>query len=75
MTDNTPTVGDLTWVERVQTIDALDHQVIEAVEANPGWRLIATGTGTGGQTTLTYGWPWPGSQSCDQNDHSNQGEA
>lgn len=50
--------ASLTWVERVQTVDAIDP-VVEAIQQNPGWRLLHVGTGAGGQTTLTYGWPWP----------------
>ncbi len=49
----------LTWVEETLTIDAIDPAV-KAVDENPGWRLLAVGMGSGGQTTLTYGWPWPG---------------
>lgn len=49
---------DLTWVEKTWTIDAIDSAV-SALDANPGWRLIGVGVGQAGQTTLTYGWPWP----------------
>lgn len=48
---------DLTWVEQTEMVDAIDP-VVRALEQNPGYRLIGTGTGSGGQTTLTYGWPW-----------------
>lgn len=54
-----PTVQDLTWVEQTMTVDAVDGSAVRAIEANPGWRLLHVGFGTGGQTTLTYGWPWP----------------
>jgi hypothetical protein len=53
-----PGPPDLTWVERTQTVNAIDPAV-KAIEENPGWRLIATGLGTSGQTMLTFGWPWP----------------
>jgi hypothetical protein len=46
------------WVEQTQTIDATDP-AIKAVEANPSWHLLHVGAGSDGQTTLTYGWPWP----------------
>lgn len=49
--------GSLTWVEQTITVDAIDPAK-DAIEANPGWRLLHVGTGSGGQTTLTYGWPW-----------------
>lgn len=61
--DDTPTHLDLTWVEQTMTIDAIDKTAKEATEANPGWRLLHVGMGSGGQTTLTYGWPWPGTRS------------
>lgn len=51
-------MSDLTWVEQVQTVLATDYTVVEAINNNPGWRLIATGVDPNGQTTLTYGWPW-----------------
>jgi hypothetical protein len=54
------TQTDYSWVERVETFDAIDTAAVRAVQDNPGWRLIGVGTGSGGQTTLTYGWPWPG---------------
>lgn len=50
----------LAWVELTTTVDAIDRVVVAAIEANGGWRLLATGMGSSGQTTLTYGWPWPG---------------
>ena len=46
------------WVENTQTVDAIDKDVVQALESNPGWRLIGVGVGAGGQTTLTFGWPW-----------------
>lgn len=49
----------LTWVEMVQTVDAIDSTVVEALNSNPGWHLLHVGTGSGGQTTLTYGWGTP----------------
>lgn len=49
---------DLTWVEETWTVDAIDPAV-SALDVNPGWRLIGVGVGQAGQTTLTYGWPWP----------------
>lgn len=49
---------DLTWVERTTTVYASDRYAVAAIDANPGWRLIATGS-EDGATTLTYGWPWP----------------
>lgn len=48
------------WVDQVQTVDATDFDVVNAINENPGWRLIGVGQGPHGQTTLTYGWPWPG---------------
>lgn len=51
---------DLDWVEQVQTVDAIDREVVRAIEDNPGWKLLHVGMGSGGQTTLTYGWPWQG---------------
>lgn len=51
---------ELDWVEQVQTVDATDNTVVQALDANPGWKLLAVGVGMGGQTTLTYGWPWRG---------------
>lgn len=53
-------MADLTWVEQTLTVDAIDTDAVRAIEANPGWRLIHTGNGAHYQTTLTYGWPWPG---------------
>lgn len=50
---------DYSWVEQVQTVDAIDYSVVEAINNNPGWHLIGVGTGSSGHTTLTYGWPWP----------------
>lgn len=52
-------MSDLTWVDRTMVIDAIDT-ARTAIEDNPGWRLLHVGMGSGGQTTLTYGWPWPG---------------
>jgi hypothetical protein len=49
---------DLSWVDQVQTVYALDSDAVNALNENAGWRLIATGVGPEGQTTLTYGWPW-----------------
>jgi hypothetical protein len=49
----------LTWVEQTAVIDAIDP-ARRAIEENGGWRLLHVGMGSGGQTTLTYGWPWPG---------------
>ena len=54
----------LDWVEQVKTVDACETTVVDAMDANPGWKLLGVGAGLGGQTTLTYGWPWPGSQNC-----------
>ncbi len=51
----------LAWVDQTETVDAEDKDVVRALEANDGWRLLHVGMGKGGQTTLTYGWPWPGS--------------
>jgi hypothetical protein len=59
MTAHTGGTVDLSWVEQTQTVDATDRTVVQAIEANPGWRLLHVGTGNGGQTTLTYGWPYP----------------
>lgn len=39
------------------TVDVEDPAA-KALDSNPGWRLLATGKGRYGQTTLTYGWPW-----------------
>lgn len=58
MTDE-PIAPGFTWVEQTVTLDAIDTVAVSAINDNPGWRLIAVGTGSGGQTTLTYGWPWP----------------
>ncbi len=59
MQDLPETPQDLIWVEQVQTVGVNDPAV-KAINENPGWRLIATGVDEKGQTTLTYGWPWPG---------------
>ena len=50
-------MSDLTWVQQTITVDAISEER-QAIESNDGWRLIATGIGAAGQTTLTYGWPW-----------------
>ncbi len=55
-----PTDVVYTWVTQTHTVDAIDRNVVCAMETNPGWRLIGVGVGSGGQTTLTFGWPWPG---------------
>lgn len=52
-------VGPFEWVERTQTCDAVDDPALQAIENNPGWKLIGVGVGNDGQTTLTFGWPWP----------------
>lgn len=57
-----PAPPDLTWVERVMTVDAIAHATVLAMDENPGWRLLGVGVGANGQTTLTYGWPWPHSE-------------
>jgi hypothetical protein len=57
-------MGDLTWVTQVCIVDAEDP-VVSAMMDNDGWRLLATGTGMGGQTTLTFGWPWPSAEAGD----------
>jgi hypothetical protein len=60
---NSRTVNcDLTWVEMTKTTDAINVNVIDALEGDPQWRLIGVGIGSGGQTTLTYGWPWQTSE-------------
>ena len=46
------------WVQQLKTIDATDTEPANAMMENPGWRLLAIGSGAGGQTTLTFGWPW-----------------
>ena len=51
-------MSDLTWVEKVETVDAIDTTAVDAKMTNPRWRLLATGVGMGSQTTLTFGWPW-----------------
>lgn len=56
-------MGDLTWVEQTITVDAIDPAT-KAIEQNPGWRLLGVGVGSGGQTTLTFGWPWPPCPGC-----------
>lgn len=55
---------DYAWVERTMTLDAIDPAV-KATDDNPGWRLLGVGVGSSGQTTLTYGWPWPISAGSD----------
>lgn len=54
-----PNHTDLTWVEQTQTVYP-DDPALRAIEANPGWRLIAAGDDAEGRTTLTFGWPWSG---------------
>ena len=54
-----PIAPGFTWVEKILTVDAIDAVAVSALDENAGWRLIAVGVGSGGQTTLTYGWPWP----------------
>lgn len=49
---------DLSWVTETKTVDAIEADVVTALDANPGWKLLHVGIGSGGQTTLTYGWPW-----------------
>jgi hypothetical protein len=61
-------MSDLTWVEQVQTVLAMDFAVVEAINENHGWRLIATGVDHRGQTTLTYGWPWPDNTAADDDE-------
>lgn len=41
---------------QILTVDAIDKTVVDAMVANPGWHLLAIGSGLGGQTTLTFGW-------------------
>lgn len=48
------------WVEQTVTVDAISGDERKAYEANPGWKLIGVGKGSHEQTTLTFGWPWPG---------------
>jgi hypothetical protein len=50
---------DLGWVQDVKTFGATDPAV-QAVLANPGWRLLSVGLDDKEQTTLTFGWPAPG---------------
>lgn len=57
---------DLSWVTNTVTVDAVDKLVVATIEANPGWRLLHVGTGQGGQTTLTYGWPWPSTEDSER---------
>lgn len=57
-------MSDLTWVDQTMVIDAIDP-ARKALDENPGWRLLHVGMGSGGQTTLTYGWPWPGNAAVD----------
>lgn len=51
--------ADLTWVQKIVTVDAIDQDTVEATTNNGDWRLIAVGQGAHGQTTLTFGWPYP----------------
>ena len=62
------------WVEQTRTVDAVDHQAVQAIEANPGWRLIHAGIGEAGQTALTYGWPWPAANLTDALPPRTEGE-
>lgn len=57
-----PDAGELGWVEQTITLDAIDRTAVKATADNPGWKLLHVGMGDGGQTTLTYGWPWPSGQ-------------
>lgn len=61
-----PAPPDLSWVELIQTLDAIDVFPVEAALSTPGWRLLGVGVGSGGQTTLTFGWPYPGSGADDR---------
>lgn len=47
---------NLTQYTQIVTVDAIDRTAVDAMVANPGWTLLATGMGSGGQTTLTFGW-------------------
>lgn len=47
---------DLSWVQQIKTVDAIDKTPVEAMMENDGWHLLHVGMGSGGQTTLTFGW-------------------
>lgn len=46
---------------RAYTLGVLKGRLDEIESTLRG--ILHAGTGSGGQTTLTYGWPWPGEQS------------
>jgi len=48
--------GDLDWITSIDVIDSEDTVAVYAKLNNPGWHLLARGTGKEGQTTLTWGW-------------------
>ncbi len=49
--------ADLSWIEKIMVLDAVDKVPVEATLDNSGWKLLHVGSGKGGQTTLTFGWP------------------
>lgn len=51
-------MSELTWVENVATVDAIDRDRVAMYLHDSNWRLLHAGVGSGGQTTLTFGWPW-----------------
>lgn len=56
--------GDLSWVSRIETVDAADGGLVAGFAGSPRWRLLHAGLGPSGQTALTFAFPDPDAPEC-----------